>query len=130
MSCTRHSFITWALESGTPIKRVSEWVGASVSVIERTYAHVMPQVAPDLSLADMGVKWGGMGMITPFSDTDKETEVSDHKRKHWRAGRDSRAAFGCEGFATRSVARNPRPSGSKPDSPSSRRHRKPGTSDT
>jgi hypothetical protein len=25
----------------------------------------------------------------------------------WRAGRDSRAAFGCEGFATRSVARNP-----------------------
>jgi hypothetical protein len=31
----------------------------------------------------------------------------------WRAGRDSRAAFGCEGFATRSVARNPRPSGSR-----------------
>ena len=26
-------------------------------------------------------------------------------------GGDSRAAFGCEGFATRSVARNPRPTG-------------------
>jgi hypothetical protein len=33
----------------------------------------------------------------------------------WCAGRDSRAAFGCEGFATRSVARNLRPSGSKRD---------------
>lgn len=63
-------FITWALESGTPVKRVSEWVGASVSVIERTYAHVMPQITPDLSFADMGMKWGEMGMITPFSDVE------------------------------------------------------------
>jgi hypothetical protein len=36
------------------------------------------------------------------------TEVRDLRRlSPWRAGRDSRAAFGCEGFATRSVARNP-----------------------
>ena len=47
-------FITWALEAGAPVKRVSEWVGASVSVIEQTYAHVVPQVALDLSFADMG----------------------------------------------------------------------------
>ena len=79
--CTRHTFVTWALESGTPVKRVSEWVGASVSVIERTYAHVMPQIAPDLSFADMGMKWGGMGMITPSGDTDKESEVSDYEKE-------------------------------------------------
>ncbi len=75
MSCTRHSFITWALESGTPIKRVSEWVGASVSVIEQTYAHVVPQVTPDLSFANMGRKWGGLGRLTRNGDTDKSSEV-------------------------------------------------------
>ncbi len=74
-------FITWALESGTPVKRVSEWVGASVSVIERTYAHVMPQVAPDLSFADMGMKWGGMGRITPSSDIEEESKVSDDEKE-------------------------------------------------
>ena len=74
-------FITWALESETPVKRVSEWVGASVSVIERTYAHVMPQVAPDLSFSDMGRRWGETGMITPFCDIDEESEVSDAVRE-------------------------------------------------
>ena len=29
-------------------------VGANVSVIEQTYAHVVSQLAPDLSYADMG----------------------------------------------------------------------------
>jgi hypothetical protein len=52
-----------------------------VSVIERTYAHVMPQVAPDLSFADMGRKWGGTGMITPFRDINVESEVSDTKKE-------------------------------------------------
>ena len=42
--CTRHTFITWALEAGTPAKRVSEWVGATVEVIERHYAHAIPEV--------------------------------------------------------------------------------------
>jgi hypothetical protein len=79
--CTRHTFITWALEAGTPVKRVSEWVGASVSVIEQTYAHVMPQVAPDLSFAGMGRKWGGLGRITPFSDIEEERKVSDDERE-------------------------------------------------
>ncbi len=41
---TRHTFITWALEAGTPAKRVSEWVGATVDVIERHYAHAIPEV--------------------------------------------------------------------------------------
>ena len=59
--CTRHTFITWALQAGTPVKRVSEWVGASVSVIEQTYAHVVPQVAPDLSFAAMGGEVGEIG---------------------------------------------------------------------
>ncbi|MCH7565971.1 MAG: site-specific integrase, partial [Gemmatimonadetes bacterium] len=79
--CTRHTFITWALEAGTPVKRVSEWVGASVSVIEQTYAHVMPQVAPDLSFADMGRKWGGLGRITPNGVTGEECEVSDDEKE-------------------------------------------------
>jgi len=47
--CTRHTFITWALEAGTPAKRVSEWVGASVAVLEKHYAHVLPQGEIDLS---------------------------------------------------------------------------------
>jgi predicted sugar kinase len=41
----------------------------------------MPQVAPDLSFADMGRKWGGMGMTTPFSDINVESEVSDAKKE-------------------------------------------------
>jgi len=47
--CTRHTFITWALEAGRPAKRVSEWVGASVAVLEKHYAHVLPQGEDDLS---------------------------------------------------------------------------------
>jgi len=41
---TRHTFITWALEAGTPAKRVSEWVGATVAVIEQHYSHAIPEV--------------------------------------------------------------------------------------
>jgi len=44
LHCTRHSFITWALEAGTPTATVGGWVGCSVRVIEGTYAHVIPQV--------------------------------------------------------------------------------------
>jgi integrase len=50
---TRHTFITWALEAGTSAKRVSEWVGASVQVLERHYAHVLPLVDADLSFAEL-----------------------------------------------------------------------------
>jgi integrase len=46
--CTRHTFITWALEAGTPVTRIAEWVGASVKVIEDTYRHVLPQDDADL----------------------------------------------------------------------------------
>ena len=70
-------FITWALEAGAPVKRVSEWAGASVSVIDQTYAHVVPQLAPDLSFADMERKWGGLGRFTPSSDTDETGELLD-----------------------------------------------------
>jgi hypothetical protein len=55
----------------------------------------------------------------PAEEDDPRTVVT--ARKDWHAGRDSRAAFGCEGFATRSVARNPRPLGSKSD-PTPRRN--------
>ena len=63
LHCTRHSFISWALTAATPTKRVSEWCGVSVSVLERTYAHVIPDVEPDVSFAEIGrgtsgAKWG------------------------------------------------------------------------
>ena len=51
--CTRHTFITWALEAGTPITRIAEWVGASVKVIEDTYRHVIPQDDADLSFTNV-----------------------------------------------------------------------------
>ena len=50
---TRHTFITWALEAGTPVTRISEWVGASVKVIEDTYRHVLPQADADLSFTNV-----------------------------------------------------------------------------
>jgi hypothetical protein len=40
----RHSFITWALEAGTPTAIVSKWCEVSVRVLEATYAHVIPQI--------------------------------------------------------------------------------------
>jgi integrase len=39
--CTRHTFITWALEAGKPVKRVSEWVGATPAVIHKHYSHIL-----------------------------------------------------------------------------------------
>ena len=52
--CCRHSFVTWALTAGVPIKRLSEWVGASVMVIETNYAHVLPREKFDLGFSDVG----------------------------------------------------------------------------
>ena len=40
--CTKHTFVTWALEAGKPSTRVAYWVGTSVRVIEDTYRHVLP----------------------------------------------------------------------------------------
>ena len=46
-------------------------------MIEQTYAHVVPQVTPDLSFANMGRKWGGLGRFTPNGVTDESREVVD-----------------------------------------------------
>ncbi len=46
-------------------------------MIEQTYAHVVPQVAPDLSFANMGRKWGGLGRFTPNGDADESSQVVD-----------------------------------------------------
>jgi integrase len=40
--CARHTFITWALESGKSAKRISTWVGASEEVIQSNYSHLLP----------------------------------------------------------------------------------------
>ena len=47
--CTRHTFITWALEAGKPITRVAYWVDSSVKVIEDRYRHVLPSENEDMS---------------------------------------------------------------------------------
>jgi integrase len=52
LHCTRHTFITWALEASVPSKRVSEWVGASVAVIEQHYKHVIPTIADDMGFLE------------------------------------------------------------------------------
>ncbi len=41
MHCTRHTYITWAIGSDTPLKIVSQRVGCSIRVLEETYAHVV-----------------------------------------------------------------------------------------
>jgi integrase len=53
LHCTRHTYITWALEAGISPKRVAEWVGASIAVIERHYAHVIPTADDDLSFTEV-----------------------------------------------------------------------------
>ena len=58
--CTRHSFITWQLEGGVPTKRVAEWVGASVRVIETHYAHAVPEETRGLVL-DRLDRWNQSG---------------------------------------------------------------------
>lgn len=40
--CSRHTFITRALEANVPVTVVAGWVGASPSVIQTHYAHVIP----------------------------------------------------------------------------------------
>ena len=62
--CTRHTYITWALESGVPVKRVSEWVGATIQVIEGTYTHVMPMTDVDTSFAE--TESASEGIKSPF----------------------------------------------------------------
>ena len=52
LHCTRHSFVTRALEAGTPAIRVAEWVGASVAVLERHYAHAIPDAEDALAFLD------------------------------------------------------------------------------
>lgn len=45
--CTRHTFISWALEAGHPVVRVARWVGASPRVLEAHYAHALPAAAEE-----------------------------------------------------------------------------------
>lgn len=44
--CTRHSFITWALETMVPLAVVAAWVGDKPDTIEKNYAHVRPERHP------------------------------------------------------------------------------------
>ena len=66
--CTRHTFMTWALEAGTPVTRIAEWVGESVEVIEKTYRHALPQDDEDLSLTTVDrTTPNQVGSIGPLS---------------------------------------------------------------
>lgn len=59
---TRHSFITWALESGESVAIVAAWVGASARVLESNYAHVMPE-RHEASFLDSGAQVGPSGAL-------------------------------------------------------------------
>ncbi len=61
---TRHTFVTWALEAGTPAKRVAEWVGASVAVLEAHYAHVLPRTSDELGFLERVPAPSGDGVGT------------------------------------------------------------------
>jgi len=73
--CARHTFITWALESGKSTKRVSTWVGASEEVIQSSYSHLLPD--------DDGVDFLGAGFDDEFphqtAPDDDDDDVSARK---------------------------------------------------
>jgi len=55
MHATRHSWATWALQAGKPIKWVASQLGhGDPSVTLRTYAHAMPEDNEDLSFTILG----------------------------------------------------------------------------
>ena len=49
---TRHTFITWALEAGHSPKRVSQWVGASTTVIHSRYEHAVPDQGENMDFSN------------------------------------------------------------------------------
>jgi len=59
--CTRHTYITLALEAGMPAKQVSDRVGASVATIEAHYAHAVPVQDDSFTVLPMGTEWGQVG---------------------------------------------------------------------
>lgn len=62
--CTRHTYITAALEAGTPTKHASEWSGDSIAVIERHYAHAIPS------------SWSAAFLdVVPGHETKRDTSV-------------------------------------------------------
>jgi integrase len=65
LHCTRHTFISWALESGKSPKRVSEWVGASAPVIHARYEHVIGSEDEDLGFAELPTQLGDRTKTEP-----------------------------------------------------------------
>jgi integrase len=57
--CTRHTWISWALEAGRSPTWVAEKVAATPAVILETYAHVIPRPAEDLAWAEPVTQRGG-----------------------------------------------------------------------
>jgi integrase len=66
--CTRHTYITWALNSGVPAKVVSDWTGVSVSVIEKHYAHAI-QATWNTAFLDGGT-WSHKSDTSEKAETD------------------------------------------------------------
>ncbi len=122
----RDTYASQLLTSGIQLGYVSAQLGHSdVSVTARHYARwVGDDVYRQPVVLDLGeVPADLLAKLSESPHRPPTQESGDFVRPRkdeldraavWRAGRDS----------------NPRPSGSKPDSASSRRHRKPGTSDT
>jgi hypothetical protein len=65
--CARHTFITWALESGKSAKRISTWVGASEEVIQSNYSHLLPDD-------------GGVDFLGAVFGTEKPHQTTPRKK--------------------------------------------------
>jgi hypothetical protein len=114
----RHTWATLALRANKSIRWIAGQLGHSDPAITlRIYAHVLPDEGEALGFLDFDAGCSTSNSIDNCADRWRR-EASGEARRivaaiQWHAGRDSRAAFGCDGFTTRSVVRNPRPSGSK-----------------
>lgn len=86
--------------NGSPSHR--PWQLACVSTPESDISEVA-------KYAQSMTRRGKLDALTSFAESSPEILAGIT----WRAGKGSRAAFDCEGLATPSVARNPRPSGSR-----------------
>ncbi len=112
------------LSCGVPLGYVSTQLGHSeIAMTSRYYAkwidngHQSPPVlGPTEVYADFLARLGKSHQSPTTGADDEEAameNVVETQELEWHAGRDSRAAYGRDAQATRSVAANPRPSGSK-----------------
>jgi hypothetical protein len=78
LHCTRHTWATYALQSGKNIRWVADQLGhADPSLTLRVYAHAMPDDEIDLSFAD----FGGPGRpYTALANDDEAATLANYAK--------------------------------------------------